>query len=75
MYHDGSSILGVAILHFFQELEHANRSERHPKVWPAGEVELGDKPLRFLSRNVSHLKHNHVWSKHQLQPVGGHRTH
>lgn len=72
MYHDGSSILGVAVLHFFQELEHANRGERHPKIWPAGEVELGDKPLRLLSRYVSHLKHNHVRSKHQLQPVRKH---
>lgn len=75
MYHNGSSILGVAILHFFQELEHANRSERHPKIWPAGKVELGNKPLRFLSRHVSHLKHNQVRSKHHLQPVRGHRKH
>lgn len=72
MYHNGSSILGVAVLHFFQELEHADRSERHPKIRPAGEVELGDQPLRFLSRYVSHLKHNHARSKHQLQPVRGH---
>lgn len=63
MHHDGSSILGVAILHFFKKLEHANGSERHSKVWPAGEVKLGDKPLRFLPRHVSHLKHNHVRSK------------
>lgn len=75
MNHNGSSILRVAILHFFQELEHANRSERDPKIGPAGEVELGDKPLRFLSRHVSHLIHNQVKSKHQLQPVRGHHTH
>lgn len=63
MHHDGSGVLGVAILHFFQELEHANRGERHPEIWPAGKVELGDKPLRFLPRHVSHLKHTRVRSK------------
>lgn len=57
MHHDGSGVLGVAILHLFQELEHANRGERHPEIWPAGKVELGDKPLRFLPGHVSHLKH------------------
>lgn len=68
MHHDGAGILGVAVLHFFQELEHANRGERHPEIWPAGKVELGDKSLRFLPRQVSHLKHTHGRSKHRLQP-------
>lgn len=54
--HNGPSVLGVAILHFFEELEHANRSEGHSEVWPAGEMELGDEPLWFLPRHVSHLR-------------------
>lgn len=56
MDHNGPSVLRVAILHFFKELEHANRSEGHSKVWPTGEMELGDEPLRFLPRHVSHLQ-------------------
>lgn len=55
MDHNGPSVLGVAVLHFFEELEHADRSEGHSEVWPAGEVELGDEPLRLLARHVSHL--------------------
>lgn len=55
MDHNGPGVLGVIILDFLEELEHANRGERHPEVWPAGEVELGDEPLRLLPRNVSHL--------------------
>lgn len=57
MDHNGPGKLGVAILHFFEELEHANRGEGHPKIWPAGEVELGDEPLRLLPRHISHLRH------------------
>lgn len=44
MDHDGPGILRVAILDFLEELQHANRGEGHPEVWPAGEVELGDQP-------------------------------
>lgn len=62
MDHNGPGILGVAILHFFEELEHANRGEGHPKIWPAGEVELGDEPLRLLPRHISHLRHNQTRS-------------
>lgn len=54
--HNRPGVLGVAILHFFEELEHANRSEGHSEVWPACEMELSDEPLRFLSRHVSHLR-------------------
>lgn len=56
--HNGPGILGVAILHFFEELEHADGGERHPEIWPAGEMELGDEPLRFLPRHVSHLRNS-----------------
>lgn len=34
---------------FFQEFQHANRCERHPKIRPAGEVELCDQPWSFAS--------------------------
>ena len=55
MDHDGPGILGVAGLDFLEELEHANGGEGHPKIWPTGEVELGDEPLRLLPRHISHL--------------------
>lgn len=48
MDHNGPGILGVAILDFLEKLEHANGGEGHPEVRPAGEVELGDEPLRLL---------------------------
>ena len=56
MDHDGPGILRVAILDLLEELQHANRGEGHPEVWPAGEVELGDEPLRLLPRHISHLR-------------------
>lgn len=60
MDHDGPGILRVAILDFLEELQHANRGEGHPEVWPAGEVELGDKPLRLLPRHISHLRNKQL---------------
>lgn len=56
MDHNGPSILWVAGLDFLEELEHANRSKGHPKVWPTGEVELGDEPLRLLPGHIPHLR-------------------
>lgn len=41
-------ILRVTGLHLLKELEHANRCERHPKIWPAGKVELSDERCGFL---------------------------
>lgn len=67
MDHDGPGTKGVVILHFFEELEHANRGEGHPEIWPAGEVELGHEPLRLLPRHVSHLRHIQTRSKTRPQ--------
>lgn len=53
---DGSSIVRVAVLHLLEELEHADGSEGNPKVRPAGEVELGQQPLRLLAGDISHLR-------------------
>lgn len=62
MDHNGPGILGVTILDFLEELEHANWGEGHPEVWPASEVELGDEPLRLLPRHISHLRHKQTRS-------------
>lgn len=61
--HNGPGILGVAGLDFLEELKHANRGEGHPKVWPAGKVKLGDKPLRLLARHISHLRQKQAKAK------------
>ena len=42
--HDGPSEGGVDRLDFLEKLEHANGGKGHPKIRPAGEVELGDQP-------------------------------
>ena len=44
VHHHGPRVGGVHRLHLLQELQHADGGERHPEVWPAGEVELGDQP-------------------------------
>lgn len=75
MDHDGPGTKGVVILHFFEELEHANRGEGHPEIWPAGEVELGHKPLRLLPGHVSHLRHNQTRSKTRPQRTDSSRFH
>ena len=49
VHHDGPGVLGVAVLHLLQELEHADGGEGHAEVGPAGEVELGDEPLGLLA--------------------------
>jgi len=54
--HDGPGVLGVVVLDLLEELEHADGRERHAEVRPAGEVELGDEPLRLLPRHVAHLR-------------------
>lgn len=43
MDHDGPGEGGVDGLDLFEELQHADGRERHSKVRPAGEVELGDR--------------------------------
>lgn len=55
MHHDGSCILGIAGLHLLQEFQHPNGGEGHPKVRPAGEVELGHQALGLLVCDISHL--------------------
>lgn len=55
MDHDSPCVLRVTGLHLLEELEHANWGERHPKVWPAGEVELSDEALWFPVGHVAHL--------------------
>ena len=49
MNHNGPGVRGVERPHFLQELEHADGGERHPKVGPAGEVQLADQPRRFAA--------------------------
>lgn len=66
MDHNGPSILGVAGLDFLKELEHANRGEGHPKVWPAGKMKLGDKPLRLFARHISHLRNKQTKLKNSI---------
>lgn len=41
----GSGVRWVHGLDLLEELEHPDRGERHPEIGPAGEVELGDRPL------------------------------
>lgn len=55
MDHDGPCILRVTGLHLLEELEHADRGERHAKVWPAGKVELSDEALWLSVGHVAHL--------------------
>lgn len=55
MDHDSPCILRVTGFHLLEELEHANWGERHPKVWPAGEMELSDEALWFPVGHVAHL--------------------
>lgn len=43
MDHDGPGEGGIDGLDLFEELQHADGRERHSKVRPAGEVELGDR--------------------------------
>lgn len=49
MNHNWSSVGRIQGFDFFQEFQHANRCERHPKIRPAGEVELCDEPWSFAS--------------------------
>ena len=44
VHNSGSSIGWVDSLDLLEEFQHADGREWHPKVWPAGEVELGDQP-------------------------------
>lgn len=61
MDHDGPCILRVTGFHLLEKLEHSNRGERHPKVWPAGKVELSDEALWLPVGHVAHL-----WSEEIL---------
>lgn len=61
MDHDSPCILRVTGFHLLEELEHANWGERHPKVWPAGEMELSDEALWFPVGHITHLS-NEEWS-------------
>ena len=47
--HDGPGVRGVGRPHFLQELEHPDGGERHPKVGPAGEVQLAHEPRGFAA--------------------------
>lgn len=40
---NGPSVGWVHSLDLLEEFQHADGGERHPEVWPAGEVELGDQ--------------------------------
>lgn len=60
MDHDGPCILRVTGLHLLEELQHADRGERHPKVWPAGKVELSDEALWLSVGDVAHLQSEEI---------------
>lgn len=63
VHHYGSCILGIAGLHLLQEFQHPNGGEGHPKVRPAGEVELGHQALRLLVCHISHLQGKERWTQ------------
>lgn len=64
-----------------EELEHANWGKRHPKVWPAGEMELSDEALWLPVGDVAHLldaefpycvvhQNSHILDRHTDIPIG-----
>lgn len=44
MHNNWSSIGWIDSLDLLEEFQHTDGCEWHPKVWPAGEVKLGDQP-------------------------------
>ena len=44
VHNNGSSVGRIDSLDLLEEFQHAYGRERHPEVWPAGEVELSDQP-------------------------------
>jgi len=44
VHNNGSRIGWIDSLDLLEEFQHADGWERHPEIWPASEVELGDQP-------------------------------
>ncbi|KAG8134187.1 hypothetical protein E2320_007318 [Naja naja] len=54
------------------ELQHPDGCERHPKIRPAGEMELGHQALRFFIGDVAYLvnQHGDIFHRDSDIPVG-----